>query len=392
MEKEMAYIEWSTSHNTTKSRAPACLLAQRELRSKRNPRFYTPAVLQQIQSTWPQEAWDLRNDLMAMAPYVSREALEEAASSGVLPDAMLLEICLANPDATQSEEFLDLLANGIPNPLPPYMIALIEENWDMETPLTILQRDMAAAAAKMDRNMNFLIINEKLKPEPDNDSLRLYYVERDNLTDRYGIVDSYIEEAKFDSSVLVLDQIPNDFDLDDRAMDEYDNFYLYHDLMQTLSDNERTILDLDSSEIDLLEQIAEDNAAPSAIKCRNILCFAFNMCEEYPGNLNDTSQEKSVHIPVNPQDIINKAYSSLEVNPNPASIYAEFSWEILNLDGDALLEITDMKGQSVAKHSISTIEGKWLWDTRQVIPGIYIYSLKGNGSLLKSGKITIIDK
>lgn len=36
----------------------------------------TPAVLLEIQNTWPQEAWDLRNDLMAMAPFVSRDALE----------------------------------------------------------------------------------------------------------------------------------------------------------------------------------------------------------------------------------------------------------------------------------------------------------------------------
>ncbi len=352
---------------------------QRRFRSKRSLRYCTdegntPAILQQIQNTWPQEAWDLRNDLMALAPYVSQEVLEEAAQSGVLPDAMLLEICLANPDAAQSQEFLDLLANGIPNPLPAYMITLIEDNWDMETPLGLLQRDMASAAAKMDRNMNFLLINEKLKDEPNLNTLRYYYSERDNVTDRFGIVDSYIEEAKFDSSEIVLDQIPIDFDLDDQSIDEYDNYYLYHDLLKSLSDSNRTILDLDSTEIDLLEQIANDNTGPSAIKSRNILCFAFGLCEEYPGNLYNTSQQKSARININPQDVINKAYTILQVNPNPASIYVEFYWKTLNLEGDGLIEISDMNGQTITKHVTNTIEGNWIWDTRKIKPGIYIFA------------------
>lgn len=352
----------------------------------------TPLVLQQIQNTWPQEAWDLRNDLMDMAPYVSRDALEEAAQSGVLPDAMLFEICLANPDATRDQEFLDLLANGIPNPLPNYMISLIQANWDLETPLTILKRNMASAASKMDYNLSILLTNEKLKPEPDNNLLRNFHSQRDNLGDRYSIVDSYIAEAKFDSSVIVLDQILVDFDLDDVTMYEYDNYYLYHDLLQSLNDNDRSIFDLDTTEIALLDQIANDHTGTSGIKSRNILCFAFGLCEEYPGNPSDTSQNKSTQILMPPQQIINEAYTTLMVTPNPATIFAEFSWEILNLENEALLEIVDMDGKVVATYSINEPQGKWAWNTRNTIPGVYIYSLRGSGSILKSGKITVLKK
>ncbi|MCF8373790.1 MAG: T9SS type A sorting domain-containing protein, partial [Bacteroidales bacterium] len=352
----------------------------------------TPLVLQQIQNTWPQEAWDLRNDLMAMAPYVSREALEEAALMDILPDAMLFEICLANPDATRDQEFLDFLANGIPNPLPNYMISLIQENWDLETPLSILKRNMAGAASKMDYNLSILLTNEKLKHEPDNNMLRNYHYQRDNLGDRYSIADSYIAEAKFDSSVIVLDQILLDFDLDDATIDEYDNYYLYHDLLQSLNDSNRSIFDLDTTEIALLDQIANDKTGKSGIKSRNILCFAFGLCEEYPGNPSDTSQNKSTHILMPPQQIIDQAYTTLNVTPNPATIFAEFSWEILNLENGALLEIVDMDGKVVAIYVINEPQGKWAWDTRNTIPGVYIYSLRGSGSILKSGKITVLKK
>ena len=349
----------------------------------------TPAVLQQIQNTWPQEAWDLRNDLMALAPYVSEEALLEAAFSDVLPDAMLFEICLANPDATRSDEFLRILHEDIPNPLPQYMCDLIRENWDLETPRTILERNIASAAYKMDYNLNLLLTNESLKDEPDVHLLRNYRSQRDYLNDRYSIVDSYIEEEKFDSSVLVLNQIPVDFTLDDAALDEYDNFYLYHDLLKSLNDSNRTILELDSTEVDLLEQIADDKTGPSAIKSRNILCFAFGLCEEYPGNSGDTSQHKSSSFEGNPLQIINEAYTTVEVSPNPATQYAEFSWEILNLNNEALLEIFDVSGKPITSHSINSKQGKWIWDTREVKPGIYIYSVGTNESKLANGKITV---
>ncbi|MEA3444514.1 MAG: T9SS type A sorting domain-containing protein, partial [Bacteroidota bacterium] len=351
----------------------------------------TPLLLQEIQETWPQEAWDLRNDLMALAPYVSEEALLEAAFSDVLPDAMLFEVCMANPDATKSEEFLRILHEDIPNPLPIYMINLIRENWDLETARTILERDMAAASSKMDYNMNMLLTNEKLKAEIDVHQIRNYHSQRDNLSDRFSIADSYIEEAKFDSSVMVLDNIILDFDLDDTELNEYDNFYLYHDLLQSLNDSNLTIFDLDTVEIALLENIANDNAGPSAIKSRNILCFAYNMCEEYPGNPSDTSQHKSVSVSGSPQKIINEAYTTLEVSPNPATNYAEFSWEILNIKSKAVLEIFDVSGKLTASHNISSVKGKWAWDTRDIIPGIYLYSLRVKDTQFTKGKISVID-
>lgn len=128
----------------------------------------TPSLLTEIQNTWPQEAWDLRNDLMSIAPFVSREALEEAAFSNILPDAMLLEVCLANPDATREEELLRILSDDIPNTLPSYMIDMIRDNWDTETTRTLLENGLAHYGAIRDRKCNLLIANAKMKEGATN--------------------------------------------------------------------------------------------------------------------------------------------------------------------------------------------------------------------------------
>jgi predicted secreted protein len=141
--------------------------------------------------------------------------------------------------------------------------------------------------------------------------------------------------------------------------------------------------------INLLEQIAIDKTGPSAIKSRNILCFVFGLCEEYPGNPGDTSQNKSAPFEGDPTQILNEAYTTLEVSPNPATHYAEFSWEILNFNDKVLLEIYDASRKPVNSHSIISSRGKWIWDTREVMPGIYIYSVSSNDTQLSNGKITV---
>lgn len=85
----------------------------------------------------------------------------EAAYSDVLPSAMLLEICLANPDATRSDEFSTALQYDIPTPLPQYMLDLIIANWDVETPLTLLESQLSELYHSM-RRTNTLFIQEAL--------------------------------------------------------------------------------------------------------------------------------------------------------------------------------------------------------------------------------------
>jgi len=58
-----------------------------------------------------------------------------------LPQALYLEICLANPDATKNNDFLIFLQDETANPLPDYMIALIESSWNNKT----LRTDMENA-------------------------------------------------------------------------------------------------------------------------------------------------------------------------------------------------------------------------------------------------------
>jgi hypothetical protein len=352
----------------------------------------TPAMLLEIQNTWPQEAWDLRNDLLAISPYVSREALLEAAHSGILPDALLLETCLANPDATQSEDFLMQLENDIPNPLPLYMIELIRDSWDTETPRTILEGGLANYGAEKDYTFNRLMANKKFISPAGKDyiAIRTLHLSRNELHDRYAIVDVYMAENNYGSASDELSSIPLNYTLSDLQVDEHENYVDYVEIMEAMFNSSKTIYELTQAEIDELELIADANTGLSSAKARNLLCFAYDLCDYYYPDTTGSGNPKAIPaIHESADKVYNDLYNKVTVSPNPAKDYTTFSWELTSLKNNAVLEIFNVSGKLVHSKNITHKTGSYIWDTSKQKTGIYIYRVVENDNILNSGKVTI---
>lgn len=65
----------------------------------------TDEVVAEITSAWPQDAWDLRAYLLSKSPYLTTGVLKDLNAQNKLPQAMFVEVCIANPDATKAEGF-----------------------------------------------------------------------------------------------------------------------------------------------------------------------------------------------------------------------------------------------------------------------------------------------
>jgi hypothetical protein len=86
---------------------------------------YTETVVIDIETAWPDEMWELRADLLAKSPHLSKEVLYATAdNTDVFPDAVIFEILAANPDEMRDEEFLTYLSEK-ENPLPDYYIDIL---------------------------------------------------------------------------------------------------------------------------------------------------------------------------------------------------------------------------------------------------------------------------
>ncbi|MCD4771914.1 MAG: T9SS type A sorting domain-containing protein [Bacteroidales bacterium] len=74
--------------------------------------------------------------------------------------------------------------------------------------------------------------------------------------------------------------------------------------------------------------------------------------------------------------------------PNPASTWVAFTYELPNEESEGTIRITDISGNLIKQFVITRKQGQYIWDTRLIKSGIYFYTLFVSG-LSKSGKIVI---
>ena len=346
-------------------------------------------LLNKIESTWSNDAWKMRADLLAKSPYLSEDALEQAALSDILPQAMLLEVCLANPDATRDEGFIYFLANKIPNPLPQYMLDLIVENWHAKTARTLLEANLADVSSQMSVITNLLVSNYMLDTIQQKDIALNWLLRRGDLSDYYSAVEHYIESNDYISANNYRRQIPELFKLTDDEHAEYLNFKEYLAFRNSIASDNRNIMQLTDDEITNLQQIADNNTGRSSILAQNILCFCYQLCVDYLPADGEGDHLKFSKPKIPASQIIQSAYNKITATPNPASVYVAFTWTLPLLKGNAVLFITDINGKTIAQQTITTKAGQWIWDTRAIKNSIYLYEVRSDNQRLGNGKIVI---
>lgn len=346
----------------------------------------TPLLLVEIQNSWQQQAWDLRNDLISISPFVSEDPLSEAAFSGILPDALLLEVCLANPDATKNDRFIEELEYNIPNPLPTYMIDMIRNSWSGVTTRTLLERNIATKNSEMNRLFNCVLKDIKSRDEYSNNELIQWYHERNNIGDYYSIADIYIENDYYDSAMYVVNDILLEYNLDDSQQIEYDNYLDYINFRLNLYNDGKTIFEIDSIDIIELTNIADVYQGIASQNASNILCVSAGICEPCFGII-DTTQNKSYVAPYVPGNI--PQYMKVNISPNPANNFTILEWELPKIEQATSLNIFNSKGQVIDSYKIENNIGALNIVTNKFADGIYYYEITTGKVTLSNGKFVV---
>ena len=347
----------------------------------------TEQLLDDIQGKWSDDVWKIRQELIAKSPYVSQEVLIETAKQNLLPQAIYLEICLANVDATRSESFLKFLQYEIPNPLPEYMIDIIRENWDTKSLRTVLESNLAHYSGKKD-NLLDMMLNNSLKDSIVNRSyVRSMLTERGYYSDYFTIAEGYIEENDFENAYNILyDLSLNYYKLTKEQETEINDFEEYIAFRENLfASDSSNIYQLTASEIENLLDYTETHTGRGRILAQNILCVLYDICPE------EELLENKDHFIPNPDTYSSAKNPSnqIEVMPNPAQNYTTFKWNFDLIQGNAVLKIYEQSGKQIETQVLFSSQGQWVWDTRGVSNGIYTYSVTSNSILLGSGKVVV---
>jgi hypothetical protein len=346
----------------------------------------TDATVNDIETAWPQDTWELRAELLGKSPHLSMEVLKTAADkTDVLPDAVLFEILAANPDELKKDELITYLEDK-ENPLPSYMIDILKQVATGSTYKTVLIQQMAYCNQVKTRAAYDIVrslINDTIT---DNNELRNWF---DNIGGKRAdeqIIASYMSEGNFTNALSLANLMPSLYNYTVNELTEHTYYTDMLNLQVNIAQQGRTIFDLDSTEVVNLVSIAENSAGTAGAQAKGILEFAYgnHYCNCIEGD--NTSYKSSSNINYN---AFSKVFGpDIEVKPNPAGEWTTFYYSLPAIDSDGVIKISDVNGRIIESFVVSGTQGQKVWDSRKINNGVYFYTFEVNG-LSKSGKIVI---
>ncbi|MBK8498583.1 MAG: right-handed parallel beta-helix repeat-containing protein [Flavobacteriales bacterium] len=347
----------------------------------------TNEVVQEITSTWPQDALELRAYLLSKSPYLSTEALVELVNKYGIPDAIKAEVCIANPDATQKENFLDWAEHDATYPLPAYHIENIRASWDTRTYRTELEMRMADAHTNMVQAANhwvYWLYRDTVPPPPD--SVQHVWRKVRTCSARYAEAGLLMAYGKYHEADSIVRALPLERELDPFEYAERSRMLGYIDILKDALDDDRNSYQLTATEITQLKNLIGDVYDRPSAWIRNLLCAAYGDCmPPYTGGGEEVPKATRQFA----QDLWTVERPTLfTVMPNPAR-----TWVALNYAGvaaeDGRIVVHDLQGRVVQSTKLNGPVGQVVWDVRGLPAGIYMAELFSAGKLLEAQQVVV---
>jgi hypothetical protein len=345
----------------------------------------TEATIEEINTSTTSTMMALRDEMLATSPYLTQAVLEELANSNVLTPALLLEVLMANPEATRSEAFLAKMQFQIANPLPEYMINMIRTSWNGATYRTALEGELATTHGKLSELRNKILYtyqeNEYLYNET---AIETWRAKLPSLKNAYVAIENKLNAKNYEEATNLLDYLPTNFTLNESSMADYTAYVNLFNFKKMCLQDSIAINKLDSLKLIALKNIADEPINTFARSMsRNLLCFFYNTCYNAENEMPISSTlrtTKSNDLQYNKETI---------VYPNPAKDFVVFYYKLNNKEEAKELIISDAIGKPIYTNNLNGINGQHIWDTKKVANGIYIYNLKTSTGRVISGQIVV---
>jgi hypothetical protein len=347
----------------------------------------TQTTLQQVENSWPAQAWELRNQLLAKSPFLDMEVLYGVAErTDVLPHALMLEVFMANPHCAKDRRFLAYLENK-PVPMPGWMINLLAGNTartlkdDLEAAMSQQASVWATAADEIIHHY----LSDEAGYSPDSAlawvNRKTTYVAKLQKSDlsasntAYGDALADIQLIR-DSFVKLPDELSAD--LNSRE-----------DLYTLLAGFGQDYWALDTAAQLTLLNFALSGKMAGHTEAANILRFFYGYAidhtlfaeEPEPKSIKNSTAGNTHH-----DALLMKVY------PNPGDEFVVFEYilpELPLLGNEFWAEILDLEGRVLFSESLNGTRGVKTVDVSGFKAGAYLYRLSGKTGTLESGTLII---
>lgn len=346
----------------------------------------TDALNSDIQFSFPNEALELRQQLIDESPYLCDTAMKAAIDKeNVLPNAMIRDILVANPQSAKTPDVIQTIDDRF-DPMPGYMMAEIMGGQVIVGAKEILEQRLSFHKSKRDISLTKLernYLSDTLNASAANDSLISLWSQEPYPKSKYNLCFQHLFSGDSLGIFNTLDSIPLEFDLDVQEENIHQDYEILFNVLEQLHCD--SIL-LDSNMIQSLLSISDKITAPG-IYARNILINDSIISYEedlYFPDLLKASQEWDYMIPKNSKEILMKVF------PNPAGNYFIIEYNLSESQGNLLLVVSDINGNRLKSYILKDEHNQLVISSENLKSGTYIVQLFLNNRLKEATKIVII--
>ncbi|MCD4735974.1 MAG: hypothetical protein K8R53_08020, partial [Bacteroidales bacterium] len=227
-----------------------------------------------VDNSIPPETIQVYNELMQKSPYLSDTVVSTAIEKeNVLPNAMIRDIMVANPHTAKSNELMDKLDERW-DPLPQYMKAQILQGKSIVSIKEETESSLAEFKLNKAKVFNSLVryyLNETVNPVASLDSLTALLSAENSLPVKYNLAFLHLNNGNLQEGMNVINNIPLQFNLDNQQLAEHQKMEIFFDLIHDLLLENKSVLEVDSVQMEVLTNLEISNTGIASVYARNIL-------------------------------------------------------------------------------------------------------------------------
>ena len=135
---------------------------------------------------------------------------------------------------------------------------------------------------------------------------------------KYCLAEGYFNERNYEQSEAILREIPSMFAFNESELMEHENYMRFHHFKKQMYLSGKNWDKLDEAEVAYLQTIAEATNGRSSSMANGVLCFFYNICEEFKIEYGEGFPPKNAATETQTTDTQNKDTNyELSIYPNP---------------------------------------------------------------------------
>lgn len=333
----------------------------------------------------PEQSYEVYNQLMNTAPYISDTVMESAIEKeDVLPGAMIRDVMVASPEAARNDDLLEKLNERV-NQLPGYMLVQILQGRS----LVSIYGDLLSKKSYHNNRRTFALKSLKRMYVCDSENqvaqdtlMALLHHEAD-IHSTVQLAFLYLQQRDSTSAINTLASIPTKNILDENQLQAHTMLTNFMNLLIGMQSNVP-----DSLQTDWLINAATEGDNLTSVFSRNLLL-----------GLGWVDYSEPILLPKNSKSTLLGGYNNLQTDtpnpgcieayPNPATDHTIVKWALDMYTASMSLRLTSVEGKTIYETLISGSEGQKVISTENLLPGIYIITLQDGSKTIESIKLSI---